>query len=182
VRVEAEGIIKDAQAKAGEVVREATKQREARRLVERDRLMKKAGEEANRILAQASVKSRQELLAAKTRVINEIVEKARQALLEVVDDIDLMPIIQESISALGTEKVRIYATPQYVASLSKNLKKDRDLAGRVVEVKQLATGGGIIAEDIEGKTRIDNTYQTRLEMLLPKLLPEISRELFGGGG
>ncbi|MFH1090449.1 MAG: hypothetical protein V1742_02655, partial [Pseudomonadota bacterium] len=60
VRAEAEDIIKDAQTKADKVVREARKQREARRLVERDRVMKKTGEEANRILAQASVKARQE--------------------------------------------------------------------------------------------------------------------------
>ncbi|GAI00113.1 unnamed protein product, partial [marine sediment metagenome] len=33
-------------------------------------------------------------------------------------------------------------------------------------------------EDIDGRTRIDNTYETRLEMLLPRLLPEISKELF----
>jgi vacuolar-type H+-ATPase subunit E/Vma4 len=38
--------------------------------------------------------------------------------------------------------------------------------------------GGVIAEDVEGKLRIDNTYETRLEMLLPKLLPKISKELF----
>ncbi len=38
--------------------------------------------------------------------------------------------------------------------------------------------GGVIAENIDGKLRIDNTYETRLEMLLPKLLPEISKVLF----
>jgi vacuolar-type H+-ATPase subunit E/Vma4 len=38
--------------------------------------------------------------------------------------------------------------------------------------------GGVIAEDVEGKLRIDNTYETRLGTLLPKLLPEISKKLF----
>jgi len=35
-----------------------------------------------------------------------------------------------------------------------------------------------MVEDIAGKIRIDNTYDTRLEMLLPRLLPEIGKELF----
>ena len=35
-------------------------------------------------------------------------------------------------------------------------------------------------EDTDGKIRIDNTYDTRLEMLLPRLLPEIGKELFQG--
>ena len=47
-----------------------------------------------------------------------------------------------------------------------------------MEVREYNCLGGIIAEDIEGKLRIDNTYETRLEMLLPQLLPKISEELF----
>jgi len=41
--------------------------------------------------------------------------------------------------------------------------------------------GGILAEDAQGKVSIDNTYDTRLEMLLNKVLPEIGQKLFSDG-
>jgi len=48
-----------------------------------------------------------------------------------------------------------------------------------VEVKEDNFTGGVIAETLDGTLRMDNIYETRLEMLLPQLLPEISKELFG---
>jgi len=58
------------------------------------------------------------------------------------------------------------------------LAADRDLASKIIEVKELDCMGGVMAEDSKGKLSIDNTYGTRLEMLLPRLLPEMSKELF----
>jgi vacuolar-type H+-ATPase subunit E/Vma4 len=52
------------------------------------------------------------------------------------------------------------------------------LSAKILEVREVDRLGGVIAEDAEGKLRIDNTYETRLEMALPKLLPKISEELF----
>jgi vacuolar-type H+-ATPase subunit E/Vma4 len=42
------------------------------------------------------------------------------------------------------------------------------------------SGGGVIAESLDGKIRLDNTYSTRLEMLRPQILAEIGKELFEG--
>jgi len=53
------------------------------------------------------------------------------------------------------------------------------LASRIAEIKGLDCAGGAVAESTDGKVSIDNTYETRLEMLLPQIVPEISRELFG---
>ncbi|GAI43759.1 unnamed protein product [marine sediment metagenome] len=52
-------------------------------------------------------------------------------------------------------------------------------ASKIMEIKEFDCAGGVIAENIDGKVSIDNTYETRLEMLLPQIVPEISRELFG---
>jgi vacuolar-type H+-ATPase subunit E/Vma4 len=62
--------------------------------------------------------------------------------------------------------------------VKKFLEADKELAGKIVEIREYNCLGGVIAEDVEGKLRIDNTYETRLEMLLPQLLPKISEELF----
>ena len=64
--------------------------------------------------------------------------------------------------------------------MRKSFRGDTKLAGRITEIREFDGTGGVIVEDIDGKIRIDNTYDTRLEMLLPKLLPEIGKELFQG--
>ncbi len=126
VKAEARDIIKEAEGKARERVGRAKKQREAKLEEEKGKLIEEAKEEATRILAQSSITARQELLLARTRII------------------------------------------------------DKQLADRITEIREFDGTGGVIAEDIDGKIRIDNTYDTRLEMLLPKLLPEIGKELFQG--
>ena len=60
------------------------------------------------------------------------------------------------------------------------IKPDKQLAGKIAEIKEFDCTGGVIVEDVDGAIRVDNTYDTRLEMLLPKLLPEIGKELFRG--
>jgi vacuolar-type H+-ATPase subunit E/Vma4 len=67
-----------------------------------------------------------------------------------------------------------------LAAARKLVEKDKELAGRITEVKEHGNLGGVIIEDMGGRVRIDNTYETRLEMLLPRLLPEVGKELFGG--
>ena len=94
------------------------------------------------------------------------------------DERCLSKLIAESLGGLGGEKARIYVSPKDMATVQKLLESDQELAGRIVEVRELNCLGGVVAEDIEGKLRIDNTYGTRLEMLMPQLLPEISKELF----
>jgi vacuolar-type H+-ATPase subunit E/Vma4 len=76
------------------------------------------------------------------------------------------------------DKGRIYVSPEEVNMTRKSLEGDKELDGKIIEVKEFGCTGGIIAEDIDGKIRIDNTYEARLEMLLPKVLPEISKKLF----
>ena len=89
-------------------------------------------------------------------------------------------MVKEAINALDIDKARIYLLPKDVSSVRQSLKGDKQLADRISEIKEFNGSGGVIAEDIDGRIRIDNTYDTRLEMLLPKLLPEIGKELFQG--
>ena len=72
----------------------------------------------------------------------------------------------------------IKAALQGISGVKKLLEADKEFSGKIVEVRESDCLGGVIAEDVEGKLRIDNTYEIRLEMLLPKLLPKISKELF----
>ena len=143
--------------------------------------LSKAKEEAARILAQASIKARQELLLARTRIIDEIISRVKKTLSGISsDESSPLNLIKEAINALDVDKARIYVSPKDVSMVRNLVARDKKLADRIIEIREFDGTGGIIVEDIDGKTRIDNTYDTRLEMLLPRLLPEISKELFQG--
>ena len=181
VRAEAQDIIKKAEEKARERVEKAKRQQEARLEEEKNKLIEEAKEEATRILAQSSIAARQELLLAKTRIIDEIISRVKKALSEISSDKgSLLDLIKEAINTLDIDKARIYVSPKDISAVRNSLKGDKKLADRITEIRELDSTGGVIVEDTDGKIRIDNTYDTRLEMLLPRLLPEIGKELFQG--
>jgi len=179
VRMEAEDITREAKEKAQEEIEKAKRQREARFDEERGRILTDVEAEAARTLAQASIKARQKLSSTKADIIAEIVDRARRELSRVSsDDSHILNLVREAMEALAAAKGKIYVSPKDVGTVKKLLEAHRDLSDRIVEVRESNCLGGVIAEDIEGKFRIDNTYETRLEMLLPRLLPEISKKLF----
>ena len=179
VKVEAQTIIEEAEKKAHEEIERAKKQQEERFQEEKRKKLEEAQEEAARILAQSSIKARQEISRAKNDVITKIIDRAKQELSQSANEKNcFLSLIKESIDGLGTNKGRIYISTKDVSILQKFLEGDKKLADSIIEVKEGDFPGGVIAENIDGKLRIDNTYETRLAMLLPHILPEISRELF----
>lgn len=179
VRAEAQNIIKEAEKKAQGEIEKAKKQREIKFEEEKRKMLEEAEEEAARIIAQGSIKTRQRLSSTKADVIDKIIEKVEKTLSQTPSDKNhLLSLIKEAMDALGANKGRIYVSPKDVPTVQKLLEGDKRLSSRITEVRAFDCIGGVIAEDLEGKFRIDNTYDTRLEMLLPKLLPEISKELF----
>jgi len=181
VKADAENVIKEAENKAQEEIEKAKAQQQAKLEEQKGKIIEEAKEEAARILAQATIKARQELLATKTGVIDQIVNRVRQELSGTLSDKSSpLSLIKEAMVALNIDKVRVYVSPKDITTVKKLLERDKELAKKIAEIKEFDCVGGAIVEDIEGKIRIDNTYETRLEMLLPRLLPEISRELFGG--
>lgn len=179
VKLDAQSIIREAEEKAKEEIEKAKKQREVKFEQEKARMLEEAKEETARILAQASIKGRQQISSAKADAIAKIIDSARKELSQISSDESYLPgLIREAIAGLGTDKARIYVSPRDVGTVRKSLEANKELSGKILEVKETNCLGGVIAEDADGKLRIDNTYETRLEMLLPKLLPKISNELF----
>jgi V/A-type H+-transporting ATPase subunit E len=179
VKLDAQNLIKEAEKKAQEELEKAKKQREVQFEEVRDKVLGEAEEEAARILAQASIKARQQLSSAKADTIAKIIDGARKELSRIaIDESYFLNLIQEAVEGLGVDKARIYVSPKDVSTVKKLVEADEEFSNKIVEVRDSNCLGGVIAEDVEGKLRIDNTYETRLDMLLPKLLPEISKELF----
>lgn len=179
VKLDAQNIVREAEEKAQEEIDKAKRQREVRFEEERGRMLGEAEEEVARVLAQASIKARQQLSSAKADAIDKIIDGARKELPRISSDESYFPnLIREAMEGLGVDKARIYVSPKDVSTVKRFLEADKELSGKIMEVRESNCLGGVIAEDAEGKLRIDNTYETRLEMLLPKLLPKISKELF----
>ena len=179
VKLDAQSIIKEAEDKAKEEIEKAKRQREVRFEEEKGRMLGAAEEEVARILAQSSIKARQQLSSAKADTIAKIIDGARKELSRISSDESyFLNLIREAMEGLGVDKGRIYVSPKDVSTVKKFLEADKELSGKILEVRESNCLGGVIAEDVEGKLRIDNTYETRLEMLLPKVLPKISKELF----
>ena len=181
VRTEAQDIVKEAETRAKERVERAKRQQEATLEEEKNKLIEEAKEEATRILAQSSITAHQELLLARTRMIDEIISRVKKTFSGISsDESSPLSLIKEAINALDIDKARIYVLPKDVSIVRKLVARDKKLAARISEIREFDGTGGVIVEDIDGKIRIDNTYDTRLEMLLPQLLPEIGKELFKG--
>ncbi len=179
VSLDAQAIIGEAEEKAREEMERARKQREVKFGQERARMLAEAEQEAARILAQASIKARQLVSIAKAEAIAKITDGARKELSSAsASQSNLLGLIREAMGGLGTDKARIYVSPRDVGTAKESLQTDKDLSAKILEVCEVDRLGGVIAENAEGKLRIDNTYETRLEMALPKLLPKISEELF----
>lgn len=179
VKAEAADIVKDAEGKAKQEIAAAKKQQGARLEEEKARLLQQTREEATRIEAQALVKARQELSQAKAEVINELIGRVKKELAGISSDPNsLLGLIKEAFDTLGVSKGRLFASPRDVTAVRKLVERDKGLAAKVVEIKEHSASGGVIVEDVDGRVRIDSTYETRLEMLLPRLLPEVGKELF----
>jgi V/A-type H+-transporting ATPase subunit E len=179
VKLDAQKTVKEAEEKALEEIEKAKEQRVLRFQEERGRMLGEAEEEVARILAQASIKARQQLARAKADTISKIIDGAQKELSQVsMDDTHFLSLTREAVEGLGMDKARIYVAPKDVSNVKKLLEADKELSSKIMEVREYNCLGGVIAEDVEGKLRIDNTYETRLEMLLPQLLPKISEELF----
>jgi|GEM_PF-467932 len=179
VEAEARDIVGEAEARAQEEIERAKKQREIRLQEEKRKTLEDAEREGARIIAQASITARQNLSGAKADAIARIVSGVKNKLAETSADESFSPsLIAEAIDGLGGKRGELYVPPRHAERARALIKGDKKLAAKIEEVKELDCMGGAIAEDVEGKLRIDNTFETRLDMLLPRLLPEISRDLF----
>lgn len=179
VHEEARVIIAKAEAKAAAEVEKAHKLYEKRIEEEKRKLRAQVDIEAARTTAQASIKARQELLRAKSDIIEEIVRRVKDQLARMEgDEQTLKALLLESIKRMDGDRFRVYVAPKHRGAVGRIVGEDKQLSERVEEIKEDDFLGGIIVEDTEGRMRIDNSYDTRLAMLLPQVLPSISKELF----
>ncbi len=178
---EAQEIVANAKTKAKDLMAHAEQQKEKRFEEEKLRILSEAQREAARILAQSSLKARQEILKEQDEVINEIVAKTNETLArELTDETALAVLIKEAVVAFESdEKLRILASPRDIDTVNKAVQHDDDLSRQIEEVVEHDCLGGIIVESTDGMVSIDNSFEVRMGMLMPKIMPELGKKLFG---
>ena len=177
---DARGIVAEAEEKAKQEVEKAQQQRQGRIEEEKGRKLQEAEEKAARVRAQASIKAHQELLVAKSEVIDKIVAGVKKKAGNSSSEEGLLNLIREAVDGLDVNEAMVYVAHRDMATAQKIIKSDKKLSSVVKKVSEIDCTGGAVVGRLDGKLRIDNTYDTRLEMLLPKILPEVSRNLFEG--
>ncbi len=180
VREEAQRLVSEAEEEAKKELGKAQALRADRLETEKKRLLAEAGEEAARITAQNAMSSRQKTASAKSAVLDEIVRKARENLQKSATTHEqLAQLIRDAVAGLGTaDKVFLSVAKKDLDMAREIVKSDKALASRVLEVRVINSEGGVVIENESRSLGVDNTYFTRLQMLLPRVLPEISKELF----
>jgi V/A-type H+-transporting ATPase subunit E len=178
---EAEEIVANAKAKAKDLMAHAEEQKKKRAEEEKNRIISEAQREAARILAQSSLKARQEILKEQDAVINEIIAKTKENLAEKKTGKKAFAIlIREAVEAFESdEKLRILVAQRDVSTARKVVEETDDLKKQVAEVVEYDCLGGVIAESMDGMVSIDNTFEVRLGMLTPKIMPDLGEKLFG---
>ena len=180
VREEAQHLVNEAEEERKKELDKARTQRAARLEADKKRLLTDATEEAARITAQNAMKSRQTVANAKAAVLETIIEKARGTLAKTTTTRESLSfLVHDAIEGLGEIDKVVLLVAQKDLDLARDVvKADKKLAAMVADVKTCDCTGGVSVQTEDNALSVDNTYTTRLEMLLPRILPEIGKKLF----
>jgi len=183
-RQDAQAVIHDAQTKAAEMVRKADEQWRQRFEAEKQRLLSESRREAARIIAQADLKARQELLKEKDAIIREMVERIKQRLTgNTTETKTLKHLIDEAVGAFQSDQpLKIMVSGKDIGRVKEIVARSPELKGRITDVGETPCMGGVVCESVDGMVSVDNTFDTRLKMLIPKVMPEVGKMLFGDDG
>ena len=179
VNKEAQIIIDKAKKEAKLEIEMANKERQLKLVEFEQKKLRDAEEESARISSRASIEVRQNLVAVKAEVVNNIIEKVKDKLAKTpMYKEAFIALVIEAINAIKVEKARIYLPKGDTKRIKDYMQDEKELNSKIIELKEGDFVGGFILEDADGLLRIDNTYAARMEMLLYRMMPEINKDLF----
>ena len=163
------------------MVGKAQEQWERRLEAEKKRLLSESRRGAARIIAQADLKARQEILKEKDSIIREMIGKVKERLTENTSETSTLErLITEAVDAFESDQaLKIMASGKDIKRVREIVAASPVLKDRITGVSEAACMGGVICESVDGKVSVDNTYDTRLQMLIPRILPQVGKVLFG---
>lgn len=180
-------IIEDAREKAKKIVEEAREEYYKRLSKEREQALRKLKEEENRKYISKVMELNLELVNLKNRILNEIVSELKRRLETLSEELrkeSLRKLVKEALNTgiFGSGRVVIKVIPNDV-KLIKDIIREEGLEDQVASVGKISSEflGGVIVESEDGSIALDNTYATRLDKVMPKLIEKLNKEVFGLG-
>lgn len=180
IRAQAREIVEKAEHEARQELDKARQRREQRMERERQRLLEETQAEVARIVARGRMEARNRLAAAKAGIIDEVITMARQEL-ETAESTreGLATLIADAIQAMGSdEKVLVGVKAKNLELAREIVAEEEACADFVSEVVERPIDGGVVIERPDGAIVIDNSHNTRLEMLSPRVTVRLGKELF----
>ena len=186
---EAEKILKEAQTKAEELRKQAEQEAEARR----DEILKRARREAERerarIIAGARLRAKKQMLDTKEEVIMHVFSEVKKELEAISKDRKkyrevLKNLIVEAAESIGKDAILLVREQDRKIFSKRFISELEKAAGIKFELAEEAIGGsgGVVLRSRDGRTEVDNTFETRLERAEAELRNEAARVLFGQVG
>jgi len=179
VNKEAQNIIDSAKMEAKLEIEMANNERQLKLVKIEQNKLRDAEEESARISSRASIEVHQNLVAVKAEAVNSIIEKAKEKLAKTPMQREaFIALVAEALNAMKIEKARIYIPKGDTKRIKGYMQDEKELNSKIIELKEGDFIGGFILEDADGLLRVDDTYAARMEMLLPRMMPEINKDLF----
>jgi V/A-type H+-transporting ATPase subunit E len=184
-KLKVDGIIKEAQNKANEIVQNG--KQEAERETQEILAKAKLDAEAVRrgILSSKVRANRLKILDEKNRIVEDIIKSVEDKLSDLSRSNQFQDtvkrLVSQAVDALGSDQsiVRIgfkQISKNNLSDLGDSLPRGSKL---VVEDHPIDSLGGVVASDPEGKVVFNNSFRARLERMDNELFTVISSTLFG---
>jgi len=189
-------ILSEAEKKVASVLQDAQNRARQEEQSTVSRGEQEARRESQRILAEARISARRENVRAQEDVVQKSFARARDMLVALVeegraDSVDyrsvLESLVRESVMASDAESLEVIATPRDRQLLSqKTLDKIAGQAGtesgRSIALRisgdELNALGGVVVRSSDGKVRVDNTFESRMERFRETIRTQVAKELF----
>ncbi len=186
-RRKASKIVEEAKEKAEKIVEEAKEEYYRRLSKERERALRKLREEENRKYINKVMELNLEIVNLKNKILSEVISELRKRLSTLSKELrkeSLRKLLKEALDTgiFSSGRVVIKVVPEDV-ELIKDIVKEEGLEDRLSSIGIISSDflGGIVVESEDSSIALDNTYATRLDKLMSRLVEKLNKEVFGLG-
>ena len=186
-------ILSESKQKADAVLSTAREKAEAEAGAIISRGEQEARRESQRILAEARIKARREKVKAQEEVVNLAFIGARESMQKMAEGKGedykkvLEELIKESVLSSGSESLEVLFDSRYKGlvtddSLNKIAQEAGPDLGMTISLsvsdEALTCLGGVVVKSADGKVRIDNTFEARIDRFRDNIRTLVAKELF----
>jgi V/A-type H+-transporting ATPase subunit E len=186
-------VLSESKQKADAVLSDARKKAEVEAGFIISRGEQEARRESQRILAEARIKARREKVKAQEEVVNLAFKSARESMQKMAEEKGddytkvLEELIKESVLSSSSEALEVLFDPRDKGlvtddSLNKIAQEAGPDLGMTISLsvsdEALTCLGGVVVKSADGKVRIDNTFEARIDRFRDNIRTLVAKELF----